>query len=71
MYRVNRELRAGGMAYGAALSQRIGIRQEVGRLGLGNVTSAASRRNRLHRIDPALRIGDLIQADRADSARCR
>ena len=49
------------MAYRAAFTQRIGIGQEVRRLGLGNVASAASRSGGLHRIDPALRIGDLIQ----------
>ena len=47
VYRVDRELRAGGVAYGAALAQRVGIGQEVSRLGLGNVTSAASRRDGL------------------------
>src|SRR3984885_15179818 len=62
VYRVDGELRAGGMASRAALTQRVGISQEVRRFGLGNVTSAASRSCRLHRIDPALGIGYLIQA---------
>src|ERR1039458_10559454 len=43
MHGVNRKLRARGMAYVTALSQRIGISQEVGRLALRNVTPAASQ----------------------------
>src|SRR5271166_2483692 len=59
----NGELRAGGMTYCAAFSQRICIRQEVRRLGLRSVTSAARRGNGLHqRIDKVLWISNLIQA---------
>ena len=68
MYRVNRKLRAGGMAYVATFSQYIGIGQEVGRFALRNMTSAASRRSGLHGVsgrplNPALRILHRVQAD--------
>ena len=62
MHRVYRELRASGVTNIAALSQRIGIRQEVGRFRFRDMASAASRRIGLHRIDPPLGIGDQIQA---------
>src|ERR1017187_1870561 len=71
MHGVNRKLRARGMAYVTALSQRIGISQEVGRLALRTVTPAASHRSGLHRVsdrslNPALGILNRIQTDRQD-----
>src|SRR5258708_38943477 len=64
MHLVDVERSSRGMAHITALSQRIAIRQEVSRRRLRNVTSTASGCNRADRIDPALRIGHLIQANR-------
>jgi len=61
VHRVDGELRAGGMANAAALSQRIGIRQEVRSFRFRNVASAASRGEGAGRRDPTLWIDHLIQ----------
>ena len=59
---IHGELSASGVANAAAFSKRIGIGEEVRGLSFGNVASAAGRCYRLHWIDPALRVDDLIQA---------
>lgn len=64
MDRIDGELRACGMAYGAALSQRVGIRQEVGRLRLRRMAAAASGGDRLIRVNPALLINHRIESGR-------
>src|SRR5207245_6961768 len=64
MHLADRELGAGTVAYVAALSQRIGWCEEVSRGVLRNVAPAAGRARCLYGVDPPLRVGHLIQADR-------